>query len=127
MQRTISGLLILVGIIHILPFVGVLGAERLSMLYGVEFQESNMVILMQHRAVLFGLLGSFFILSATRHVLQPIAFVAGYVSVISFIVLSLIKEEYNEAISQVIVADVVALFCLIVATILYFIGTRQAE
>ena len=59
MQKAISILLVIVGIIHLLPVSGVLGAERLSALYGLSFQEPNIAILMRHRAVLFGLLGVF--------------------------------------------------------------------
>ncbi|WP_211163693.1 hypothetical protein [Azoarcus taiwanensis] len=50
---------IIVGIIHLLPLAGVLGADRLASLYGIAFDEPKTVIPMRHRAVLFGLLGDF--------------------------------------------------------------------
>lgn len=57
MQKLITVLLIIVGTIHILPLSGVVGGARLASLYGMSFDEPNLAILMQHRAVLFGLLG----------------------------------------------------------------------
>ena len=64
MQKAIAGLLIVVGLIQIAPVTGVLGADRLSELYGLSFDEPNLAILMRHRAVLFGLLGAFLIYAA---------------------------------------------------------------
>ena len=58
-------MLVVVGIIHLLPLSGVLGAERLAALYGLPFAESYPAILMRHRAVLFGLLGLFFIFATS--------------------------------------------------------------
>lgn len=57
MGRVITALLIFVGIIHLLPLSGVLGAERLATLYGVAIENPGLEILMRHRAILFGLLG----------------------------------------------------------------------
>lgn len=48
MNKVISGLLVLVGIIHILPVSGVLGIERLAMLYGVTVSDPDLEILMRH-------------------------------------------------------------------------------
>ena len=55
MRYLVSGSLILAGIIHLLPLAGVLGNERLAVLYGIETSDPNLSILLRHRAVLFGL------------------------------------------------------------------------
>ncbi len=126
MQKVISILLVIVGIIHLLPVSGVLGAERLSALYGLSFQEPNIAILMRHRAVLFGLLGVFLIYAAFQPTVQPLAFMAGFVSVASFIALAWSVGGYNEAVRRVFIADLIAIGCLVVATILYFVVQRQS-
>tara|TARA_R100000306_G_scaffold42747_1_gene41370 strand:- start:13607 stop:13987 length:381 start_codon:yes stop_codon:yes gene_type:complete len=118
-EKAVSGLLVLVGIIHLLPVPGVLGAERLSALYGLTLQDPNLVILMRHRAVLFGLLGLFLVYAAFRPELQPIAFLAGFVSVISFIGIAWSVGDFNAALKRVVIADVVAVFALAVAGLLY--------
>lgn len=68
MSYLISAMLVVVAIIHLLPLPGVLGSERLAALYGLSFDELNLAILMRHRAVLFGLLGVFFLVAAFRPV-----------------------------------------------------------
>ena len=125
MQKTIDVLLIVVGIIHLLPLGGVLGAERLAALYGLSFEEPNLAILMRHRAILFGILGLFFVYAAFQPALQPLAFVAGFISVISFLGIAWSVGGYNEAIRKVILADLLAAACLLAVVILYFIIHRH--
>ena len=43
--------------IHLLPLVGACGKKNLFGLYGVSIVDPNLLILLRHRAVLFGLLG----------------------------------------------------------------------
>jgi len=117
----ISVLLIIVAVIHLLPLSGALSAKRLTALYGLSFDEPNLEILMRHRAVLFGLLGVFFIYAAFQVELQPIAFVAGLVSVLSFIWIAWSVGAYNASVRRVVVADWVALVCLGIAFVLYIL------
>ncbi len=125
MRILISLMLIITGIIHLLPLSGVLGAERLSALYGMAFSDPNLVILMRHRAVLFGLLGLFLIFAAFKQAWQPLAFVAGFISVISFLWLALSVGGYNMQINRVVIADIGALVCLIVGSIAYYNLNRR--
>lgn len=47
------------GLIHLLPLVGLLGRSTLERGYGVDLGQGNdLTILMQHRALLFGLLAA---------------------------------------------------------------------
>ncbi|MDE2421001.1 MAG: phosphopantetheine adenylyltransferase [Gammaproteobacteria bacterium] len=121
MSMIISVLLVVVAIIHLLPLSGVLSAKRLTALYGLSFDEPNLEILMRHRAVLFGLLGVFLIYAAFKVELQPIAFVAGFVSVISFIFIAKSVGGYNTLLRKVVLADWVALGCLVIATIVHLL------
>jgi hypothetical protein len=110
--RLISLMLVIAGIIHVLPFAGVFGSNRLAALYGLDFSDPNLAILMRHRAVLFGLLGVFLIYAAFRPSQQPVAFVAGLVSAGAFLGLAWATGGYNALVARVVVADVVALVCL---------------
>ena len=125
MQKVITALLIIVAIIHLLPVTGVFGPQRLSELYGLSFQETNISILMRHRAFLFGLLGLFLMYTAFQPALQPLVFFAGFTSVASFIVLAWLAGDYNDAIRKVVVADIVALSCLLLGGVLYIIARYQ--
>lgn len=117
MQKLVTAMLIMAAIIHLLPLPGVLGAERLASLYGLNFEEANIAILMRHRAVLFGLLGLFLIYAAFRPALQPLAFIGGFVSVVSFLALAYSTGGYNAATARVVLADWVALVCLVVGAV----------
>ncbi|OLU16484.1 phosphopantetheine adenylyltransferase [Pseudomonas sp. PA1(2017)] len=119
MSKLIGFLLLVVGIIHLLPLAGVLGGERLNALYGLSFAEPNLHILMRHRAVLFGLLGALLIAAALLPGLRSIALVGGLVSVLSFLLLAWSEAAYNEALRRVVIADWIALACLLVALILH--------
>lgn len=125
MKKIISVLFIVVAIIHLLPVSGVLGSEYLFSLYGLPLKETDISILMRHRAVMFGLLGLFLVYAAFKPAFQPLAFIAGFVSVISFIVLAWSTGDYNEEINRVIFADVFAFICLLLAGILYIIKTKK--
>ena len=121
MEIIIGSMFVMAGIIHLLPISGVLGVERLAKLYGRSFDEPNLAILMRHRAVLFGLLGLFLIYAAFQPALQPLAFLGGFVSVISFLWLAWQEDSYNQAIRRVVIADLVALVSLLIALALWLI------
>ena len=121
MQKVLTGLLILVAIIHLLPLSGVLGIKRLAALYGITFNEPNLEILMRHRAVLFGLFGAFILYAAFTPRLQLLAIIAGFVSVLSFMFLAWSVGDFNESIQKVVIADVVALIALVGSGIIYFL------
>ena len=125
MRHLVSAMLVVGGVIHLLPLSGVLGSERLAALYGLPFDEPNLVILMRHRAVLFGLLGLFLCVAAFRPAWQTIAFVAGFVSVVSFLGLARSIGGYNALVARVIMADIVALVCLIIGVGAYMAARHQ--
>lgn len=114
MRYLVSAMLVVVGVIHLLPLSGVLGSERLATLYGLSFSEPNLAILMRHRAVLFGLFGLFFFFAAFQPSFQTVAFIAGFVSVASFLWLAWSVGGYNAQVARVFMADIVALVCLII-------------
>ena len=115
----ISLLLIIVGFVNFMPVVGLFSAERLRQLYGLEFEEKNLVILMRHRALLFGLIGGLMMVSAFRPELQSFAIGMGFVSMIGFVVLARLEGAVNEHLRKVVWVDVVASILLVIVLILY--------
>ncbi len=126
MQKIITGLLILVALNQIAPIIGVLGVKKLTVLYGLSFDEPNIAILMRHRAILFGLLGSFLLYAAFRPELQPLAFTAGFISLASFVAVAWSVGGYNDAIRKLIIIDLVAVACLVVAMVLFVLARRAS-
>jgi hypothetical protein len=114
MHYLVSAMLIVVAVIHLLPSPGALGIKRLTALYGLSFGEPNLAILMRHRAVLFGLLGLFFLFAAFQPEYQIVSFIAGFVSLGSFLWLAWSIGGYNAKIARVFIVDVVALVSLFI-------------
>lgn len=107
--------LTLAGVIHLLPLPGILGAGQLTRLYGVSADDPNVGILLQHRAVLFGLLGALLIAAAFRPDLRAVALIAGLVSTASFLAIAWGVGGYNAQVARVVAADALAVILLLVA------------
>lgn len=111
-------LITIAGIIHILPLMGIHGPAALKNLYQLDFEETNLLILMKHRAVLFGLLGFFMVYAAFDPLLQRYAIVGGLISAGSFIAIAKTTGPYSPAIRKIIHGDWVAIFSLLIAAVL---------
>lgn len=114
-NSVVSVLLFVAAVIHLLPLAGLFSAENLQRLYGIAATDTDVLILLRHRAVLFGLLGTFMLLSIFLPQWRGFAIGAGLVSAVSFVLIARMSATYGEAIARVIVADWVAIGCLVVA------------
>lgn len=115
MLKIIPGMLIIAALIHLIPVTGMLGEAALVQLYGVRIHEPNLLALMQHRAVLFGLLGLLLASAAFIPAYRPLAYIGGLISVTSFLFIAAWAGNYNESIGKVVLADAVATGCLLAA------------
>ena len=79
--------LLLIGLINLAPVVGAFAPHKMSSAYGVELGDPNLMLLLQHRAVLFGLIGGFVLASLFVPALQVAALIVATVSMLSFLVL----------------------------------------
>ena len=102
------GLLVMV-LIHLPPLLGVLGADQLASLYGIDVAGPDLQILMRHRAVLFGLLGAYQAYALFKPAHRTAAFVAGLASLAAFLALAYSTPGYNAHLAKVATIDVVAL------------------
>ena len=114
-QILATALFVLTGIVNLLPVTGVLSTERLQALYGVAFDDPNVIILMRHRAVLFGIVGTLLIAAAFHLPLRPTAVAAGLLSMFSFVVIAQGVGGFNTELRRVVLADVVGSILLVVA------------
>lgn len=120
-------MLVIVGIIHLLPLPGAFGADRLTRLYGLALTDTSLVLLMRHRAVLFGMLGLFLLFAAFRPSVQPMALTAGFISIVSFLWLAWPAGAHNAQIARVFDADVFALGCLLLAAGAYLFTAFRSQ
>lgn len=116
MEYVISAGLLIAAVIHLLPVSGMLGRTQLEKLYGIAVDTPDLEILMRHRAVLFGLLGTFLLYAAFRPALQAPALTAGFVSVVSFLWIAQSTGKYNAQLARVFTADIIALASLVIGT-----------
>ena len=112
MRFVVPAVLLIVALIHALPLVGVVGAAKLTQLYGIDVQDPTLELLLRHRAVLFGLLAAFLAYAAIRPELHRLALIAAFISVASFLVLARLASAYNPELSTVVRADWLALVLL---------------
>jgi hypothetical protein len=111
MDKAVSILLFVVGVINFLPVLGVVSAARLSQAYAVELDSNDLVILLRHRALLFGIVGGFILYSVFVPGSQTPARVMAAVG------------DYNASLHKVMLVDVVGILCLAGAALLkYFSG-----
>lgn len=120
-QIFIGVVFVLVGLLNAYPAIGMLGSKQLNGLYGLTFTEANLLTLMQHRAVMLGLIGLFLIVAAFRRELQPAAFVLGFASMLSFVLFARLQDDPSPWISKVAVADIAGSALLAVALGLYWL------
>lgn len=113
-----TSLFVLVGVVNLLPVTGVLSAARLRALYGVAPEDTDLLILMRHRAVLLGTVGGLLVAAAFHGPLRPAALIAGLVSMLSFVVVARVVGGYNRELARVAGVDLVASALLLAAGVL---------
>lgn len=111
----VAGILLLVALINLAPIVGVRSAASLQKLYGVALEDENLVVLLRHRAVLFGLIGGLILYSVFDSSLQPLAFLFAYLSMLSYLLIVKQHRTANVQLMRVYKIDVVALLLLTLA------------
>lgn len=109
MRHLATALFVIVGLINFGPIVGVLGAGPLAKLYGLTVSDPNLLLLLRHRAMMFGLIGTLLIVAAFKPGLRNLAAALGMVSMVSFCVLALPLAGLNEALQRVFWIDVAAI------------------
>jgi hypothetical protein len=105
--------LFVAGIIHLLPVPGLMGAGSLARLYEIQVSDPNTAILLQHRAVLFGVLGVLMLIAIPLPGIRLPVLAIALFSASSFVAVALWVGGYNVAIGRVVIADVLASILLL--------------
>jgi hypothetical protein len=100
--------LLAAGVIHLIPVSGVMGVSSLTQLYQIEVSDPNTAILLQHRALLFGVLGVLMLSAIALPWLRIVALTVALFSATSFILVAIAVGGYNPSIDRVVFADIVA-------------------
>ena len=118
--------MVAVGLMNLYPIIGVISADALTNLYGVTILDNDLLILMRHRAVMLGIIGTFMVIAAFRPGLQSAAIIAGLTSMIAFVGLTLSAGDSGELVNKVMLADVLGSLALFVAIFLRWMSSRDS-
>lgn len=113
----VAAVLALVGVLNLLPGIALVSPARLATLYGIDRLNTDLLVLLRHRALLLALLGGFLLLAALRPRWQRPALVAGLLSNVVFVLLALPLPVSTE-IHRVAVIDLAALPLLVVGLLM---------
>jgi hypothetical protein len=121
METVFRATLFAAGTVNALPLIGVLGVARLESLYGIKVADSNLSILLRHRAVLFGLVGGLMQYAAFKPELASVATIGGLVSMISYAFIAWqTPGGYNSSIRKVVLVDMGASVALGAAGLMHY-------
>jgi hypothetical protein len=112
-RATATLLFLAAALINLAPMIGVTSAARLEAAYEVTLGDPNLVILMRHRALLFGAVGAALVVAAFHAPFRNFATGVGLVSMLSFVVIALLVGEYNERLRRVAMLDVLGSVLLV--------------
>ena len=125
MSKVLFALLVIVGLINFLPVIGVVSAVRLEDAYGIELLSNDLIILMRHRALLFGILGAFIIYSAFNYFYRNAAMLMAAASMVGFIVLAYLTGGFNVNIHKIVIADYIGVALLFIAFVIKVLNDKK--
>jgi len=125
MNKIVIALLVLVGLINFLPVIGVISASKIAQAYSVELVSNDLIILMRHRALLFGIVGGFVLYSIIAPQYQVVAMVMAAISMLGFLGLMWSVGGYNSSILKVAIVDIVGIGFLITAAVSKYAAARS--
>ncbi|MEP3654025.1 MAG: hypothetical protein ABJO36_03930 [Litorimonas sp.] len=121
MRHVIPILFYLLSVIHILPALSGLSGTRFGKLYGVATEDSTLITLLQHRAVLFGFVGAACIYAAHSPAIRWPVLMGTIISMASFIVIAAMRGTLSGALNKIVIVDAVG---LLIAAILIFLMAK---
>lgn len=116
-ELVVAGILIGVGLLNVIPGIALLLPGRLTTLYGIGDLDTDVLVLLRHRALLLAMLGVFLVLAAAQVGWRRPALVAGLVSNVVFVVLA-VSVPTSAQIGRVATIDLIALPLLVVGLVL---------
>ncbi|MCR9269287.1 MAG: phosphopantetheine adenylyltransferase [Henriciella sp.] len=119
----VAGLFCILAAIHLLPAVAAVSPNQLSTLYGVSPDDTVMTTLLQHRAILLGLVGAAFAAAAFVPTLRWATLIGGTVSMVAFLIIAAINGELAGPLQKITIVDAAG---LPVAAILFFLLAKGA-
>lgn len=116
-DKIVSGILIIVGIINILPLIVFFDVTKTVGLYGVPIEGDSLIIMMRHRGVLLSILGIALITAAFKPDFRIFVIALTLISKFTYIFLTFTSPSYTPEIKQVALIDVGASAALLLVVL----------
>ena len=100
--------------------------EAIALPYGVALDDPNLQILMQHRAVLFGLVGGLLLVAVFHPPLRAAGYAVGFASMLSFLLIAWLVGGYSAQIQRVMLVDLAGIVSLAGAGFVHFLWLRPS-
>jgi hypothetical protein len=115
MGSAVRAVFVVVAFVNLLPVYGAVGAVQLEALYGLPLPDPEVVLLLRHRALLFGLVAGLLLAAAFVPALRFAGAMMGLGSMLSFVVLVSPPGAHAAALQRVFWVDVIAAVLLLAA------------
>lgn len=111
-----------IALIHAAPSVALFMPSRLSSLYGFQAGDPVMTTLLQHRALLFGILAAALIYAIFRADVRVPALIGASVSMAGFMLIALMRGASSGALRPIVIADIIGLILAALAAFVLLKG-----
>ena len=126
MEWYTRAVLVAAGLVHLLPVAGLFGARALDRLYGTAIDDPDLLLMLRHRALLFGLLGTGLLAAVALPSLRTALLIAGLASTTGFCLLAWPFDHVGPALRRVAVIDLPLIPALALALYLQLRATMPA-
>lgn len=121
MTKLITVCLIIVGLINFVPVLALISVQKLEEAYSISLLSNDLIILMKHRALLFGILGGFILYSVFVPIHQGPAIIMAAISMIGYVVLMHQVGDYNGSLYKVLIIDYIGLAFLAIVVVIKYV------
>ncbi len=90
------------------PVIAAVAPNQLVRLYGASPDDKTMLTLLQHRAILLGIVGAGCAVAAHVEAFRWPALWAATISVVSFLVLTAVQGQFNGPLRKIAIMDAIA-------------------
>lgn len=118
MVRFLPILFWLMALINLAPMISAVIPSKMQTLYGITPENTDLLTLLQHRALLLGLVGLALAFAAHTPNLRWPALIGGVISMGSFIVFVAVRGQMSGPLGKIAMVDVVGLIIAAIALVL---------
>lgn len=112
----------LLTVIHGLPAIGAVVSSKISGTYGVSTDDAVAMTLLQHRAVLFGILAAGSCAAVFRPELRIAVLIGAMVSMTAFLAIAIARGETRGTLRTIVIVDVIGIVVGLVTGGMLFAG-----